>query len=162
MQPEATRRTIGITEHPMRWAVAAWVVVLLIVSIRVVVQPHFHSCYPIFANAARHWCQGADLYSKASPGPGELDCYRYSPLAAALLTPVAALPDGVGGIGWRCLNAGALLAALAWCYRAVLSHPLSRGQQALLVFLVLPLAVGNINNGQANLLVLGLAMASVA
>ncbi|TMQ33855.1 MAG: DUF2029 domain-containing protein [Planctomycetota bacterium] len=162
MRLEPRARLGWLANEPMRLALSAWALILVIVSVRSIVQPQAHSCYPIFASAARHWRAGEDLYYKEAPAAGALDCYRYSPLVAALLTPLSIFPDGAGGILWRLVSAAALLAGLAWCYRGVLPHPLSRGQQALLVFLVLPLAIGNLNNAQANALVLGLMLATVA
>jgi hypothetical protein len=105
---------------------------------------------------------GDDLYCQGKPLPGDLDCYRYSPLTAALLTPLTFVPDNVGGVLWRLLNAGVLTGSLFWCCRAVFPNSLAPGQRALLFLLVLPLALGNFNNGQANPLVLGLVLATLA
>jgi hypothetical protein len=57
------------------------------------------------------------------------------------------------------------LGALAWWARKVLEVPGPRFPQtalAILFLLVLPLSIGNVNNGQSNPLVLGLMLAGVA
>src|SRR5581483_10338337 len=77
-------------------------------------------------------------------------------------TPFALLPDGPGGALWRCANVVALLAALGWWGRAVLPRAVSRNELALLSLLVLPMALPSMNNGQVNLLVTGLLLATVA
>jgi hypothetical protein len=143
-------------------ALAAWLLVLGVVCVRAVVWPHTHSLYPIFADAARHWCAGESLYRHAAPAAGGLDVYRYSPLVAGLLTPLTVLPDPAASALWRLLNAAGLLAGLAWFCRAALPCRLSRNQRGVLFLLVLPLAVGNLNNAQSNPLVLGLVLGTVA
>src|SRR5262249_28676335 len=89
------------------------------------------------------------------------DCYRYSPLIAAALTPLTFLPEELGGILWRLLNAGVLVAGLLWWCRSGLPRTLSRGQTGIFFLLVLPFAVGSLHNGQANSLVLGLILFAV-
>jgi hypothetical protein len=138
------------------------VVVLVAVCARALAVPGENNCYRIWSNAARHWWAGADLYSPDRPGEYGLGSYRYSPLVAILLTPFGLLPDALGGVAWRLANAGLLAWALAWWCRAVLPRALTAPQKAVLFLLVLPLAVGNFNNGQANALVLSALLAATA
>jgi hypothetical protein len=142
-----------------RWqqlAIAVWIVILLAITARCLFAPRANSVYPIFAGAARNWLAGVDLYRSGG------DPYRYSPLVAALLVPFSFLPDQVGGIFWRLLNAVGYLGALAWWTRAVLPKPVTTSQQALLFLLVVPLSVGSLNNGQSNPLILALLLAACA
>jgi glycosyl transferase family 87 len=134
---------------------ALWAVVLLLLCGWRLVSPHRHSVYPIFAGAARGWLSAQDLYRK------EAEPYRYSPFVTVLLVPLGVLPDAAGGVLWRCLNAAALLLALAWWCAAALPRPLTGDQRALVLLLVLPLAVGNLHNGQSNPLVLAFLLAAV-
>jgi hypothetical protein len=76
--------------------------------------------------------------------------------------PFSLLPEAPGTILWRLLNLGVFAAGLAWWTQAVLPWPLTRTQRAVFFLLVLPLAVGNLNNGQSNTLVLGLILTAVA
>lgn len=144
-----------------RWellAVVVWVGFFVGISARLLINPHKGTVYPIFATAARHWLAGEGLYG---PVPGH-DVYRYSPLVAAGLTPLGLLPDRAGNIIWRFLNAAVFLSAFAWWGRTVLPLPLTRGRRAALFLLAVPLAVGNLNNGQSNMLVIGLLLAASA
>src|SRR5438132_5539965 len=145
-----------------RIVIGAWVMVLAVVCLRTLWQPRVHSTYPIFITAARNWLAGQDIYYKGNAPPGGLDDFRYSPLAAPLLTPLAFLSDNIGGVLWRLLNAAALVGGLFWCGRSVFQELLTPRQRLLFFLLVLPLAAGNFNNGQSNPLVLGLVLASVA
>src|SRR5262249_12014393 len=139
-----------------RIALAVWLVVLLGICSRLLVSSRSPGVYPIFAGAARHWLAGEDLYR---PG-GEP--YRYSPLVAICFVPFSVLPDPWGGILWRLLNAGVFLGGLAWWCRVVLPVPITPTRRAILFLLVVPLALGSLNNGQSNALVLGLLLASGA
>ncbi len=130
-----------------RLGLTAWAILLVVVGARVLLAPHRHTVYPIFAEAASHWRAGEDLY-RPTPDP-----YRYSPLVAAFFVPFGLLPDGVGGLLWRLLSAGVFLGGLAWW---------ARERRPLLFLLTMPLALGNVNNGQANLLVIGLLLVAVA
>jgi hypothetical protein len=132
-----------------------WLAAFLVIGARVLVAQHSHSVYPIYAAAARNWLAGGDLYNPA-------EGYRYSPTAALLLMPLSALQDALGDVVWRLLSGLVYLAALAWWCRAVLPVWLTRSQRGMLFLLVLPLAIGNLNNGQSNLLVIGLLLAACA
>src|SRR5262249_34091107 len=58
-------------------------------------------------------------------------------------------------------NAGIFLGALFCWTRDALPRRLTRAQRATLFLLILPLAAGNLNNGQSNPLLLGLLLAAV-
>lgn len=158
-----SRRLLAVP-WTIRLAVTAWAVVGLVLGLRVCLAPRENSCYPIFQGAGSHWRAGLELYRFPKNG---CDFYRYSPLVAAVFSPVSLLPERVGSLLWRLVNAGAYLAALGWWARAVLSvrgptgqrRPLTTAEVALLSLLVLPFTVGNLNNGQSNPLVLGLLLA---
>jgi hypothetical protein len=141
-----------------RGAVVVWTAILLVIGVRILLSPRAHSVLPIYTTAAQRWLAGADLY-----GPLEgLDRYRYSPLVAVLMVPFSLLPASLGGLLWRLVNAGVYLGGLAWWSRVALPLPLTREQRALLLLLATPLSVGCLNNGQTNLLVLGLLLAAGA
>lgn len=145
-----------------KWAVAVWLLVLLVIAVRLLLWPHRSpGVYPIFAEAAQSWRAGVDLYYW-NYQPGRLDHFRYSPLVAAALSPLAYLTDRAGAVVWRFVNAGVYLAALVWWSRAVLFPPLTRRQVAVLCLLVVPLSIGSLNNGQSNPLVIGFLLAGVA
>jgi hypothetical protein len=132
--------------------VLIWSGTLLVICCCAYLSARSHSVYPIFSGAARNWRAGLDLYQSTE------EPYRYSPLVAILLVPFSQLPDTLGGVAWRMLNAGVLLGALGWWCRSVLGP----GTRANLLFLlILPLAVGSLHNGQSNALVLGLLLTAL-
>src|SRR5262249_60653489 len=85
-------------------------------------NPSSHTVYPISAPAARRWWLGEDIYVRL------VDYYRYSPLFAILLTPLASLPDCWGGSVWKALNIGVYALGLAAACRHPLPPRLSRNQ----------------------------------
>jgi hypothetical protein len=78
------------------------------------------------------------------------------------VAPLALLPEHLGALLWRLLNAGVFLAGMACWARMLLPPDLGRDRQALLFLLALPLVVGSINNAQANALMTGLILLALA
>jgi hypothetical protein len=159
MPPEEIR---GTADRWRRLAVAAWMAVLVVVCARPLLSARANGVYPIFAEAGRDWLRGTELYPEPCR-PHVPDRFRYSPAVAALLAPLALLPDQLGGCLWRLLNAGVFLGAFACWARVRLSAGLrlSAGREAALWLLLLPLSVGSMNNGQSNPLVAGLLLLAV-
>jgi hypothetical protein len=145
-------------EPARRLVIAVWAVALLLLAGRPLLQPHRNTVYPIFAEAGRRWLEARDLYE---PHP-DRDAFRYSPLVAAGFVPFGLLPDGAGGLLWRLVGAAVFLGSVAWWVRAVLPPTLTPRQRALLYLLPVPLALGNLYNGQTNLLIIGLLLLAVA
>jgi hypothetical protein len=110
-----------------------------------------NSVYPIFGDAGRKWLAGANVYDPPVVG---LDQYRYSPAVAAGFAPWGLLSDRPAGVLWRWLNAVVFLGAMTlW-----LSWRGQRENVAAALLLVIPLAVGGLNNGQCNALLAGLML----
>lgn len=130
---------------------AVWAVTLAAISVHAFIYPESHSVYPIYVQAARSWRTEGDLYRDLR------EPYRYSPSATALLMPLSWMPDQVGGVFWRWLNAGVFLTGLGYWSKTFL-----RKKRGLLFLLVLPLTLGNLHNGQCNPLLFGLILASFA
>jgi hypothetical protein len=138
-----------------------WFAILLVICIRVSISPRAHSVFPIFSTAGRHWLQADELYYPYYFDP-DLDNFRYSPLAASLFVPWSALSERVGNVLWRLFSAGFYLGALAWWARTVLPICLNRSQHALLLLMTVPLSIGCLNNGQSNVVLIALLLASAA
>jgi hypothetical protein len=158
MPLERARRAWGALDRRQRAAVAVWAAALVLLGGKALLWPHRNSVYPIFADAGRHWREAGNLY-ETSPGR---EPFRYSPLVAAFFVPFSVLPDGPAGLLWRLLSSAVFFGGLGWWCRAVLAPTLSRSRWALLWLLAAPLTVGNLHNGQSNLLVLGLLLVAVA
>src|SRR5438876_7680108 len=113
--------------------------------------PWSHSVYMIYAPAARGWWTGDDIY--AFPAPNIVgEPYRYSPLFAIFLSPLAFLPDSFGCALWRIANCAIYALGLReWC-RQALPARWDQGRLKSIFLLVLPLSMHSMHNGQANLL----------
>jgi Glycosyltransferase family 87 len=161
-----------VDENGRRWfqvALAVWAVVLIVICARVLWSPRARSLYPTWAAAGRDWVAGVDLYH--GDLPPHLDAYRYGPPIGGLMAPLAVLPERLGGVIWRLGNVAAFLGAFAWWMRVAAPVPsggvLSEGKislntQGVLYLLLLPLALGPLNNAQPNLLLAGLVLAGLA
>lgn len=146
-----------------RWAklaIVAWIVVVAFVSVRAFLSPAKRTVYPIYSASAQLWWSGAEIYEPHRPNHVQTG-YRYSPTCAILMTPLALLPDSVGGASWRILSAMAFIGALAWLFRSVF-WAADANPFAWLTLLCLPLSIQSLSNGQANLLVIAAMMAAVA
>jgi hypothetical protein len=118
--------------------------------------PYGHTVYDIYAPAARRWWAGEDLYTPSS------EYYRYSPLFAIAVTPFSLLPDGLGNAMWKVFSAAVFAAGLAAFARRLVPASLRPDQVAGLFLLALPLALHTLYIGQANLLMLGTILLSLA
>ncbi|HEY8503677.1 MAG TPA: glycosyltransferase family 87 protein [Gemmataceae bacterium] len=144
----------------LRWGVTVWAVLFLAIAGRVIFsKPRSHTVYPIYTTAAGNWLAGKNLYLHTEPG---LDVYRYHPAFAATFYPWALLPEKLGEVLWRGLNAGVFLLGLGAWARRVLPEHMSERRFGLLLLLTVPLSLHSLNNGQANLLLIGLLMLGTA
>jgi hypothetical protein len=142
-------------------ALLAWTLALAVVTVRQFRKPDKNSVYPVFYEAGAAWRQGRDLYARL----GE---YRYSPTIAAAFAPLSRLPQRLGMLCWMAINAlvffwGALRFAQLAFHDTVGRLPPNalRDGLALAALLLLPLALGNFNNLQANPLVIGCMLLGV-
>jgi hypothetical protein len=149
--------------------IGLWLAVILGVTIRGMVAPHQNSVFLVFRDAGRAWLAGQPLYSHVGK-------YLYSPLAAALFTPFALLPDWAASAVWRlAMGLAYLFAVFCWFrrYSGRDELPLIRGRDSRIesrlkqrpderelvptvLALLLPLSIGNLNNGQASPLIIAL------
>jgi hypothetical protein len=133
-------------------------VVILGVTIRGIAAPHHNSVFIVFRDAGRAWLGAQPLYSQVGK-------YLYSPLAAAFFAPFALLPDWAGSAFWRLLTGLTyLVAVFAWYRRFDVSSFSSSSSSSsstvrptvFALFLLLPLSIGNLNNGQASPFIIAL------
>jgi hypothetical protein len=133
-------------------AAGLWATAVAVILVHVGLKPHTNTLYKVFHAGGARWLASENLYPK-------VDEYIYSPFAAAFFAPFALLPDGVAGIVWRLLSLAAYAGAFAAWLRIEGNAP---GERAALAWvLLLPLSVGDLFNGQANPLVIGLLMLAV-
>ena len=119
------------------------------VVIRAIAAPHQNTVFTVFRDAGVAWLNGANLYSQVGK-------YLYSPLAAAFFSLFAMIPESAGAALWRLAIVGLYLSTFIFWLRHF-------GKDLIAVLpmgalLLLPLSLGNLNNGQASLLVIGLLL----
>lgn len=140
-----------------RSAFGLWAVGLLVIAVRVAIDPQSHNVYRVFAKASHEWVAGRDIYTNPIPS----DPYRYSPLIAALLAPLSVLPDTLAAILWRFIGTGAYLLALYWWTQRGTPKPMNRESQWWMLLLVFPMSIESVSNGQSNELILALLLVCV-
>jgi hypothetical protein len=148
-----------------------WLAVILGVTIRGIAAPHQNSVLLVFRDAGRAWLAGQPLYSHVGK-------YLYSPLAAAWFAPFALIPDWAASALWHLATGLAYLFAVICWFRRYESSSLLRSDTELPsaetkassgrlsssastvlgLLLLLPLSIGNLNNGQASPLIIALLL----
>jgi hypothetical protein len=141
----------------VRAAIVVWAVMTVAVCARSVVQGHRQSVFPVWQLAGHDWRTGHDIYDHPK-GHLVRSGYRYSPLCAALFVPFDLIPTPVGDVACRLLNAAAFLAAVAWWLRRGVPGALTPTQFGLVYLLMAPIALGSLNNGQMNLVMMALLL----
>jgi Glycosyltransferase family 87 len=145
-----------------RWTlgvVFVWAIVLVAVCVRSGVLGRERSLYLTWATAGQDWASASPLLYQHKEGDG-LDIFRYSPLVAALLTPLQLFDERTGSVLWLALNAGVFLGGLWYWLRDRL--PTGGQLRGVLFLLAMPLALNSLANGQPNPLVIGLLLFAVA
>jgi hypothetical protein len=132
-----------------RWISVTWTVwVTLVVALAAYAHfhPQSHTVYDIYSAAARRWAAGEDVYVRTR------EYFRYSPLFAAALTPLAALPDAWGGVVWKLANCGLYAFGIGAWVRRLYPREFSPTQVAAVFLLALPMSLHSMYNSQANLM----------
>jgi Glycosyltransferase family 87 len=157
LELESQKGNPGQNRRLARFVFGLWAGACMLIGIRVTIYPGIHNVYRVFAKASHNWVAGNDLY----PSPIPPDPYRYSPLIAALLTPLSMLPDTVAALVWRFIGTvGYLMALLWWCRRGV-PNEMNRRCELWMLLLVFPMSIESISNGQSNELIMALLLAAV-
>jgi Glycosyltransferase family 87 len=134
--------------------IGLWTAILIGICIRVGISPHAHDVFGTYVDAGRKWEAAQPLYSYTRG-------FVYSPPIAAFFALFSWLPISVGSMLWRLLNACVLIFALCWWMRARMYERIPETSNWLVYLLILPLTVGNFNNGQVNPIIIGLLMISI-
>lgn len=134
----------------------AWAIALIVLALRFY-GGGSHRAYAFndYTGAGSHWIHGEDLY-------GNWRGFIYSPIVAVFFAPFAILPPVIGYILWLLCNVSVFLGGLAAIIESSIVSGLRRESSALIYLLLLPCALGNLDVGQANPLVVGLLMFAIA
>ena len=145
-----------MTDRPLAAARNVWLCTILGLAIHAFCLPYSHSVYDIYLGAARRWLAGDDMYVRTR------EYYRYSPLFAAALAPLAVLPDGTSAAAWKLVNGGVFVWGLYVWGRRLNPRRLSSNEIAAQLLLAIPLALHSLYNSQANLMMLGSLLLGLA
>jgi Glycosyltransferase family 87 len=153
-----TRRWWGGLGRWEKLALSVWLAAVAALLVNCLLAPAGRgSVYPAYHWAAQRWLHGTDTYPSPGAGP-DVQEYRYSPLVTATLAPLGLLPLKAGEVLWRLLIVGCFMGGLSLWMAEALTPSANRSQKAILLLLIFPLTIGNVHNGQANLLVMGLLL----
>jgi hypothetical protein len=154
-----TRQSNGVWKRDRslsRIAWIAWAVALIALVLRFSAGgSHRVYAFNDYMGAGSHWIHGEDLY-------GNWRGFIYSPIVAAFFVPFAILPPVIAYILWLLFNVSVFLGGLAELLQSRIVSDFDRASTALIYLLLLPCAVGNLDVGQANPLVVGLLMFAIA
>jgi glycosyl transferase family 87 len=143
---------------------AFWIIIAQYVWLLAVVElvvrfscggPHRAYAFNDYMLAGLHWMRGENLYANWRG-------FVYSPATAAFFAPFSCLPPALAYSLWLLVNTAALLGGLAALFNTKMFPGFSRQCVGIVYLLLLPLALGNLDVGQANPLVIGLLMYAVA
>ncbi|MBI5818768.1 MAG: DUF2029 domain-containing protein [Verrucomicrobia bacterium] len=134
-------------------ALAVWIVPLLVISGMVIHDPSRRSVVPVYHQAVENWWAQQSLYAGWS--------YHYLPQFAVLFMPFHLLPSPVGDLLWRFFSAGLLVSGIWRLSRQQFGSEAARAF-LLITLLAMPLTLGALRNGQANVLLAALTLQAVA
>jgi hypothetical protein len=157
---EATIRPSDIFKKTGFWNATAWAVwtaAVLILTIRPLLMSQRGTSFDTYNVAGLHWIHGENVYAHT-----QWIGFVYSPVVAVFFAPFASLPVALANIFWRVLNAGALLGGLAALLKTNLFAGIKQRNFGIVFVLLAPLALGNIDVSQANPLIAGLIMLTIA
>jgi hypothetical protein len=134
--------------------IGLWAAVLLAVWIRIGLLSHSHDVFGTYVDAGQKWTAAQPLYSYTRG-------FVYSPLVAAFFALFSWLPVSLGSVLWRLLTVAIYIWATFWWLKVELYSRLPKSSYWLVFLLILPLSLGNFNNGQVNPMIIGLLMIAI-
>jgi len=134
--------------------IGLWVAVLLGICLRIGLISHSHDVFVTYHDAGRKWIASQPLYSYTRG-------FVYSPLIAAFFVLFSWLPLSLGAVLWRLIDVAVFIGAIFWWLKAEINDGIPESSYWLVFLLILPLSLGNFNNGQINPLIIGLLMIAI-
>jgi Glycosyltransferase family 87 len=131
-------------------ALALWFLAVIIVCVRVYRHPGLHSVFWTYRNAGAAWIQQRQIYGVGG------SAFLHSPLIAAFYSPFALISQNASEAIWRLLLGVALPLSLWLNSRALFRF--SQNTFTCLLLLILPLTLSNLNQGQANVVLIVLLL----
>ena len=153
----SVRDSRGIDKHRIwnKCAGIVWAAALVVLILRPLLLSHRGTSFDTYHLAGTHWLHGENIYSQWMG-------FVYSPVVAAFFAPFAWISTPLANILWRVLNTALLLGGMAAILKTHLFAGITEKNFGILYLLLVPLAVGNIDISQANPLVEGLLLLTIA
>jgi hypothetical protein len=136
-------------------ACIVWTAALVVVIARTLLLSHRGTSFGTYHLAGLHWIHSENVYTQWMG-------FVYSPTVAAFFAAFTCVPFALGNILWQLLNAAALLGGLTAVLTVNLFPGINQRNFGLSHLLIVPLALGNIDISQANPLVAGLLLLTIA
>ncbi len=118
--------------------------------------------HPARPTSLATYLTGGSAWAASQPLYTNWRGFVYPPVIAAFFSIFTHLPLALAAVLWRILTAGVLLLGLGALLRSGVFHRIPPASRGLVFVGLLPLSIGNLDNAQANPLIAGLMMLSVA
>lgn len=123
--------------------------------LRAGLHPHRPTSLTTYLTGGSAWAASRPLYTNWRG-------FVYPPVIALLFSLFARIPLALAAVLWRLLTAGIFLLGATQVLRLNVFQRILSKNRGLVLIALLPLSLGNIDNAQANPLIAGLMMLSVA
>lgn len=138
-------------------AAAGWGISVLVLVIMTFAKPGRRTNIHRYLEAGRNWFDGLPLYI-TTPNKG----FVYPPFSAVCYAVTTIFPPTVAGALWHVIQAALLASGLVAIMMAGPYKSIPAYARGLVMLLVLPLCLGNLDSTQANPIVIGLMMIAIA
>lgn len=135
--------------------IAGWSIAIVVLIVRAGLLSDRATALTTYGHAAHHWLGREALYI------GYLD-FVYSPLAAAFFASFVGLPQTLRSATWLIINAGVFLSGVVAIVWTDFYPKLGRKHIGIVLLILLPLTLGNLDVMQANPFDAGLLMLAMA
>jgi hypothetical protein len=136
-------------------AAALWGAVLGALVVRAGLHPLRPTSLTTYLTGGAAWIAKGPLYTNWRG-------FVYPPVIAFFFSLFNHLPLALAAILWRAITAGGLLLGMGALLRSAIFRRIPAASHGLVFIALLPLSVGNLDNAQANPLIAGLMMLSLA
>lgn len=154
LKPEPKPRQWFENPRTQTWlALAIWIVPLLIIAGMVIINPDHRSVTSVYRKAVEDWWAQKNLYAGWS--------YHYLPHFVFLYMPFQLLPSPFGGLLWRFVSVGFLVGGIWRLSRQQFGSEAPRAF-LLITLVAMPLTLGALRNGQANVIFAAFTLQAVA
>lgn len=137
--------------RPIGWL--SWAVLLIVIIVVLANHADRRGVSHTYEAAAHHWLEGQPLYIEGYKG------FLYPPQSALAYVPFLWPTEVVGSFLWRALGLALLATGLARLLRRIpVSVPGSASRFTIATWLLIPVTISSLRNGQSNLHLAGILL----